>query len=92
MTENKFPEHIKVRDAGVYDDLGGLGGRIYTTAGQGYKTQTYIREDLCTFRAENDALNRKIANILQTFDAMKNESDNAELFAGIAALRGEEKP
>ena len=41
-----FPKHIDVRDTKLNDDLGGLGQKIFTTAGQGYEKQRYIREDL----------------------------------------------
>lgn len=53
MDKNIFPESIRVRDTGLHDDLGGAGQRIFTTAGQGYEKQTYIRDDIakCTIEA-----------------------------------------
>lgn len=44
--EEVFPDYIMVRDCKFYDDQGGLGQRIYTTAGAGYKKVKYVREDL----------------------------------------------
>ena len=43
--KKNFPDKIRVRDTGFYDDLGGMGQRILTTAGQGYEKITYVRED-----------------------------------------------
>ena len=39
-----WPEYVMLRDTGLYDDAGGLGQRIYTTAGSGYKKRKYILE------------------------------------------------
>jgi len=41
-----FPESIMLRDTTLYDDMGGLGQRIYTNAGSGYTKQQYIRADI----------------------------------------------
>lgn len=41
-----WPEHLMIRDTGLADDMGGLGQRIFTTAGAGYIKKKYIREDL----------------------------------------------
>lgn len=41
-----WPEHLMIRDTGLADDMGGLGQRIFTTAGAGYMKKKYIREDL----------------------------------------------
>lgn len=39
-----WPEYVMLRDTGLHDDAGGLGQRIYTTAGSGYKKRKYILE------------------------------------------------
>jgi hypothetical protein len=36
-----WPTSLMIRDTGIYDDLGGAGQRIYTTAGQGYEKRKY---------------------------------------------------
>lgn len=41
----EWPKELMLRDAKVYDDLGGLGQRIFTTAGVGEKVK-YVRADL----------------------------------------------
>jgi len=41
-----WPDRLKLRDTCLYDDLGGLGQRIYTTAGAGYEKVEYVRADL----------------------------------------------
>lgn len=45
MTDVTYPKYLMVRDTGLADDLGGLGQRIYTTAGAGYPKQKYVRSD-----------------------------------------------
>ena len=35
-----------IRDTELYDDMGGGGQRIYTTAGRGYPLREYIRADV----------------------------------------------
>ena len=41
-----FPERLRLRDTKLFDDLGGAGQRIFTTAGQGYEKQEYVRADV----------------------------------------------
>jgi hypothetical protein len=43
-----WPDELMIRDTKLYDDMGGGGQRIYTTAGRGYETRKYIRADLST--------------------------------------------
>lgn len=45
MTLDNFPERLMLRDTELYDDVGGAGQRIFTTAGQGYQKVEYIRAD-----------------------------------------------
>lgn len=40
-----WPERLRLRDTGLYDDMGGGGQRIYTTAGRGYERVEYVRAD-----------------------------------------------
>ena len=44
--DEAFPGRLRIRDTRLYDDMGGAGQRIYTTAGQGYKKVEYVRADL----------------------------------------------
>lgn len=44
--EQQWPEYLMLRDTGLYDDAGGLGQHIFTTAGAGYVKQKYVRADL----------------------------------------------
>jgi hypothetical protein len=43
---HEWPARLLIRDTKIHDDLGGLGQRIYTTAGAGYKKVEYVRADL----------------------------------------------
>lgn len=47
-----WPDTLRIRDTGLFDDMGGAGQRIYTTAGQGYQKTLYIRKDLYDAVAE----------------------------------------
>lgn len=49
-----WPEYLMVRDTGLADDMGGLGQRIFTTAGAGYVKQKYVRADLAECRTLAD--------------------------------------
>lgn len=42
----KWPSHVMLRDTNLHDDQGGLGQRIFTTAGAGYEKVKYVRADL----------------------------------------------
>jgi hypothetical protein len=42
----EYPEWVMLRDTMLHDDMGGLGQRIYTSAGSGYTKQKYIRADV----------------------------------------------
>jgi len=44
--EQQWPEYLMLRDTCLSDDAGGLGQRIFTTAGAGYEKRKYIRADL----------------------------------------------
>ena len=46
----KMPKTIMVRDTNLQDDLGGMGQRIYTTAGAGYTKSSYTRTDIADER------------------------------------------
>jgi hypothetical protein len=50
--ENIWPDTLKIRDCKIYDDLGGSGKRIYTTAGNGYERKEYTRSDISQARIE----------------------------------------
>lgn len=49
-----WPEYLMVRDTGLADDMGGLGQRVFTTAGAGYVKQKYVRADLAECRTLAD--------------------------------------
>lgn len=46
VEQSDWPEELMLRDTGIHDDQGGLGQRIFTTAGAGYKKVKYVRADL----------------------------------------------
>ena len=46
--DSLWPETVRLRDCKIHDDLGGLGQRIYTTAGAGYEKREYVRGDIVT--------------------------------------------
>jgi hypothetical protein len=41
-----WPDYVMLRDTKLHDDMGGLGQRIFTTAGAGYAKIKYVRHDL----------------------------------------------
>lgn len=45
---SEWPDYLMIRDTKLNDDAGGLGQRIFTTAGAGYVKQKYVREDLAS--------------------------------------------
>lgn len=64
--KNVWPDTLRIRDTRLHDDAGGLGQRIYTTAGQGYEKREYVRGDLV------EALRAQVAD-----DAIRIALDNA---------------
>lgn len=67
---NEWPETLRLRDTGLHDDMGGLGQRIFTTAGAGYKKVEYVRADLYRDMAKRlEAADRKVSRLT----AMRNE-------------------
>ena len=58
-----FPERLRLRDTRLHDDMGGAGQRIYTTAGQGYQKQEYVRGDIVDLMQQRiEELKSKISN------------------------------
>lgn len=55
-----FPERLRLRDTKLFDDLGGAGQRIFTTAGQGYEKQEYVRADV--YKAEMKKLRELLSD------------------------------
>ena len=53
--ERIWPDSLMIRDTAIHDDAGGLGQRIYTTAGAGYEKKEYIRADLVRVTGFEDA-------------------------------------
>jgi hypothetical protein len=49
--EHVWPARLMIRDTKLFDDMGGGGQRIYTTAGRGYERREYVRADLATLSA-----------------------------------------
>lgn len=80
--ESVWPETVRLRDCKIYDDLGGLGQRIYTTAGAGYEKREYVRADIVD--QLRDAL-RMIADGTICQEAFP-DSEGAELEAKTARL------
>jgi len=60
--EETFPDRLRIRDTRLYDDMGGAGQRIYTTAGQGYRKVDYVRADL------HDAQAARISELVALLD------------------------
>ena len=59
---DKWPERLSIRDTKIYDDLGGLGQRIFTTAGAAYEKHTYYSEEYVSAKqARIEALEKDFA-------------------------------
>ena len=65
----EYPEWVMLRDTMLHDDMGGLGQRIYTSAGSGYTKQKYIRADVV------EALRQQLAVAAKTCAEMLSEQD-----------------
>lgn len=52
MTDEVWPERVRLRDTKLHDDMSGAGQRIYTTAGRGYTKIEYIRADIAEAEIE----------------------------------------
>ncbi len=64
-----WPVTIRVRDTKRNDDLGGLGQRIFTTAGAGYKKKEYIlKEKYDQLQAENERLRKALQDLVDLKD------------------------
>lgn len=49
---SEMPHRLRLRDTGLHDDQGGMGQRIYTTAGFGYEKTEYLRASWVRERLE----------------------------------------
>jgi hypothetical protein len=98
MPDETFPGTLRIRDTRIYDDIGGGGQRIYTTAGQGYTKVGYIRADLVAERdAEIERLRAHIEKGKALADALAADRHEGEMTGQmheaisdtLAYLRGE---
>jgi hypothetical protein len=80
--ENIWPDTLKIRDCKIYDDLGGSGKRIYTTAGNGYERKEYTRTDIS--QARYNKLERQAVNLTEA--QMQWEARIAELEAALSVM------
>lgn len=69
--DHVWPAELMIRDTKLYDDMGGAGQRIYTTAGQGYEKRKYIRADLSTPIAAHGT-----GAVTEASDRAENTTDN----------------
>jgi hypothetical protein len=94
--ENIWPDTLKIRDCKIYDDLGGSGKRIYTTAGNGYERKEYTRSDLAQARiAELEDLLGRYANGVADAEGVFFEPEDAEgeyIIELAKRARAKEKP
>ena len=89
-----WPTKLRIRDTKLHDDMGGSGQRIYTTAGRGYKTVEYVRADLASLQAPQEAgLVRDLQLLLESYTAYAGDAVPAsiiersrELHARLSAL------
>jgi hypothetical protein len=67
--QHVWPDRLMIRDTKLHDDLGGLGQRIYTTAGAGYVKHEYVRTELVAelLTARTDRLIGLFAQQLKRF-------------------------
>lgn len=77
---NEWPATLRLRDTGLHDDMGGLGQRIFTTAGAGYKKVEYVRSDLV-----RDAMMKAEAALADIGDADREPGDDLAWCARRAA-------
>lgn len=92
-----WPDTLRLRDTCLNDDLGGLGQRIYTTAGAGYEKREYVRGDLFIAKDAEVARLREALDLTahclkwwHEFNEQRSKTDQNALDAARAAL--EPKP
>ena len=83
--DETFPDRLRIRDTRLYDDMGGAGQRIYTTAGQGYRKVDYVRADL--YDAQASEIAELKADLLDASDAHLWIRKNRELAAEVERLK-----
>ena len=88
MSDNTvWPDSLMIRDTKLYDDLGGMGQRIYTTAGNGYKKQKYVRADRIEAQAlEIAAMKIQLRMKAPKLDVSDLEAEIDRLRAAVTAL------
>jgi hypothetical protein len=60
LPEGVWPDSLMIRDTQIHDDMGGLGQRIYTTAGAGYPKVKYVRADLVPEAGKQSAAGERV--------------------------------
>ena len=86
---DNFPEKLRLRDTELHDDQGGLGQRIFTTAGAGYVKQEYVRADLYdNSQAQLDVQKEVIEALDFSWEKAKQRWHTAE--TKLAAVRDDE--
>ena len=74
--EDVWPDELMLRDTHLHDDMGGLGQRIYTTAGQGYAKEKYVRDVLVAeLRKENERLSNALDHLAEKYGALSSIRD-----------------
>jgi hypothetical protein len=84
-----WPDTLRLRDTGLYDDLGGCGQRIYTTAGAGYEKREYVRADLAAAAPDLLEALKTCLLIVEHLAAESAPTTIAEARAAIAKATGQ---
>jgi hypothetical protein len=87
-----WPDSLMIRDTRLHDDMGGLGQRIYTTAGAGYEKRKYIRADVrdAAFAELLDA-DKEYDAVLTAWDLLKAYDDGAKRRAALRLERATQR-
>lgn len=60
-----WPQYVMLRDTELHDDMGGLGQRIYTTAGAGYHKEKYVHASVVAALQGEVSRLREAATVLR---------------------------
>lgn len=83
---NIWPDKLMIRDTGLFDDIGGGGQRIYTTAGRGYETKEYTRVGAAAIPATETDDMQMVHMHVKMFNALLKDATRWRAFENAGHL------